>query len=78
MCIRDSTTALPLLNERLGQEQARKIEADLVYSNMHLADSETEAIQLIQYYFPHFTEEEIRRLFQKYQQENAQTNEGDE
>lgn len=71
-----AATALPLLNERLGQEQARKIEADLVYSNMHLADSETEAIQLIQYYFPHFTEEEIRRLFQKYQQENAHTNEG--
>jgi hypothetical protein len=73
-----ASTALPLLNTRLGQDQSKKIETDLVYNNLHLANSEQEAIQLVQYYFPHFTEDEIRALFQKYQDENSNTNEQNE
>ena len=69
-----ATTALPLLNTLLGPEKSKKIETDLVFNNLHLADNEEEAIQLIQYYFPHFTEEEIRALFQKYQNELSNAN----
>ena len=55
---------LPLLNERLGSERSKAIEKDLILQNLNLVNSEAEAQELVRQFFPHFSEEEVRAMYE--------------
>ncbi|MEP5612495.1 MAG: hypothetical protein ABJP45_09615 [Cyclobacteriaceae bacterium] len=60
-----STEALDVINDRLGQEKRREIERKFILTHSSRVSNAEEAIALVKQFFPDFTEEEVRKLYQK-------------
>ena len=60
-----STEAIPILNERLGEEKTHEIERQIILENVDLVDNEDQAVVLAKRLFPDFSEEEIRELYKQ-------------
>ena len=61
-----ATTALELINDRLGEQKARELEAEIIRKYIRrIASSEEEAIELGQVFYPKLSEEEIRSLYRE-------------
>ena len=63
----ESIEALQIINDGLGIDKQKEIEASFMSSKSALIKSEAEAIELAKVFFPNFTEEEIRTLYQNSQ-----------
>ncbi|WP_370090031.1 hypothetical protein [Ekhidna sp.] len=66
-----SENALPLINDRLGEKKAKAVEKDLITQNLDKVKSEDEAVFLAKKLFPDFSEEEIRQLYRKANEESS-------
>lgn len=61
-----STSAMPVVNERLGQRKAREIEEQLIRENMdRVVQSEEDAVRVGKQLFPNFSETELRRIYRE-------------
>lgn len=64
-----ATEALDIINEQLGPQTRLKIEQDLIINNIDGIESVEQAIGLVKQVFPHFTEEEVRILYETSREE---------
>ncbi|WP_424962127.1 hypothetical protein [Ekhidna sp.] len=61
----ESQSALPIINEELGQEKTKEIETQFILSNAKRIQSEDQAVVFAKKIFPDFTEEEVRQLYRQ-------------
>lgn len=65
---RTSKACVPLLekiNDELGPEKRKELDEKFIVGKLGWVSSEEEAVELISEYFPSFTEEEAKELYQK-------------
>ena len=62
-----SATALEIINSRMDPLKKKEIERQLLLENIGIAPSVDHAIGLVKQFFPDFTEEEVREIYEKNQ-----------
>lgn len=60
-----SAEALPIINERLGEDRVKAIETEIITSNFAIANDEDHAVGLVRTFFNSFSEAEIRTLYRQ-------------
>lgn len=60
-----SSESLPIVNERLGKSKSMELERQMILENIGAVPNEDAAVKITQKLFPHFTEKELRKLYQQ-------------